>query len=92
MRNKTKKNKNKAYNKPKNKNKTRNKNRYKREVKMVPIYHRVSLNNMKTSTPFIQKFQRFFSPLNNNNDNNKNINSRKHSYSPTINQDLVTLQ
>ena len=85
MRNKTKKNKNKAYNKPKNKNKTKNKNRYKREVKMVPIYNRVSLNNMKTSTPFIQKFQRFFSPLNNNN-------NRKHSYSPTINQDLVTLQ
>ena len=85
MRNKTKKNKNKAYNKPKNKNKTRNKNRYKREVKMVPIYNRVSLNNRKTSTPFIQKFQRFFSPLNNNN-------NRKHSYSPTINQDLVTLQ
>jgi hypothetical protein len=92
MRNKTKKNKNKANNKPKNKNKTKNKNRYKREVKMIPLYHRVSVNNRKTSTPFIQKFKRFFSPLNNNDNNNKNNNSKKHSYSPTINQDLVTLQ
>ena len=64
MRNKTKKNKNKAYNKTKkNKNKDkaynkiRNKNRYKREVKMIPLYHRVSVNNRKTSTPFIQKFK-----------------------------------
>ena len=89
MRNKTKKNKNKANNKTKNKNKNR-KNRNKREEKMIPIYHRVSLNDRKTSTPFIQKFKRFFSPLNNNNNNNNN--SKKHSYSPTINQELVTLQ
>ena len=66
MRNKTKKNKNKAHNKTKNKHKTRIKNRYKREVKMVP------LNNRKTSTPFISKFKHFFSPLNNNN-------NKKHS-------------
>ena len=48
MRNKTKKNKNKAYNKPKNKHKTMNKNRYKREVKMIPLYRPVSVNNRKT--------------------------------------------
>ena len=69
----------------KNKNKTNNKTRNKTMNKINKINKKrqmIELNERKTSTPIMGKIKHFFSHRNN----------IKRSYSPTINQDLVTLQ
>jgi hypothetical protein len=68
----------------KNKNKTNNKTRNKinKINKANKKRQTIELNERKTSTPIMGKIKHFFSQRNN----------IKRSYSPTINQDLVTLQ